>query len=327
MAHVFLSYSRADERRVGEIEDALRAHRISVFRDREIPINDLFDKRIRDEIKGSRAVLVCWSAAAAASDYVLFEADEARRLNKYVGCFLESAHPPSPYARMNAVDLKSWSGVPDDAIFLMLLEPVGAMIGGEKGRKLSSLRRAQELARQETEEVQKRRAAAEAARLEAQRRQQQLAEEEARRREAALREREAAKLRSFKEKALPFLNAYYWFNPIVADVAFYLSMPNAMPILFSRNLGLALGLMGFSLPALYICAGLLQWLIGADEYDLARRAIAASALWAILFGINVFLPGATGIPSFAYGPGAAFPATAGLIIISVIALASWRRPD
>ncbi len=82
---VFVSYSRVDAERVGPLVEELRRRGYRIFLDQEeIKVGDEWKKRLKRALSGSRVVVLCWSAAAKASDYVHFEYSAAQGLAKPV---------------------------------------------------------------------------------------------------------------------------------------------------------------------------------------------------------------------------------------------------
>ena len=79
MADIFLSYAREDITIAERIEAALRERGWTVFRDRQLHGGLRFDQVISDELRSARCVVVLWSEASIASEWVIAEADDAQR--------------------------------------------------------------------------------------------------------------------------------------------------------------------------------------------------------------------------------------------------------
>lgn len=127
MADVFVSYSRKDSARVEMLVRALEAHGLSVWWDRSLEQGQDFGQLIRAEIRAARAVVVCWSEAAADSTWVQAEADEGSHQEKYVGSLIAPGRAPMPFNTKNNANLQAWAGAADDMQLLNLLKEVGRL--------------------------------------------------------------------------------------------------------------------------------------------------------------------------------------------------------
>jgi hypothetical protein len=82
---LFISYCREDCERVIPLVEVLRALGFSVFFDREsIKVGELWKRRLEIALRHSRALVLCWSAKAKASEFVHFEYTKADSLGKKV---------------------------------------------------------------------------------------------------------------------------------------------------------------------------------------------------------------------------------------------------
>ena len=80
---IFLSYSRADSDRVAPLRDELRRLGYRVFFDvQSIDPTSPWKERLRQAIRGSRIMVLCWSEPASKSDYINFEYMQAEALSK-----------------------------------------------------------------------------------------------------------------------------------------------------------------------------------------------------------------------------------------------------
>ena len=76
-------YSRADTERVAPLRDELRRLGYRVFFDvQSIDPSSPWRLRLRQAIRGSRSLVLCWSEAARASEYINFEYMQADALHK-----------------------------------------------------------------------------------------------------------------------------------------------------------------------------------------------------------------------------------------------------
>lgn len=134
VADVFVSYKRENEAMVSRLVTALSAHGLTVWWDRALEHNADFGTIIDGEIDAAKAVVVCWTGAAATRDgqqinWVIAEASRAAAQSKYCGALFESCLLPSPFGGLNAADLTGWTGQADHLAFLKLLGTVGRLTG------------------------------------------------------------------------------------------------------------------------------------------------------------------------------------------------------
>ncbi|MFT3729506.1 MAG: toll/interleukin-1 receptor domain-containing protein [Terricaulis sp.] len=127
MADVFISYRRDDERKVAELARAIEAHGLSVWWDRSLEQNADFGTVIDREIDSAKAVVVCWSEQAGASQWVRGEANRANHQQKYLGALIGPCMPPTPFNALNNANLVDWNGTADHLALLKLLREVGRL--------------------------------------------------------------------------------------------------------------------------------------------------------------------------------------------------------
>lgn len=82
---VFLSYSRAQTDRVRPLVESLESRGYKVFFDQQsIEPGSNWKQRMRTAIRQARAMVLCWSVEAKASEYIQFEFNQALGLKKTV---------------------------------------------------------------------------------------------------------------------------------------------------------------------------------------------------------------------------------------------------
>ncbi|MGF1468788.1 MAG: TIR domain-containing protein [Sandaracinaceae bacterium] len=110
MADVFISYSHRDRAAAQAVKDALIADGWSVWWDPELRAGHPFDTQIERAHREARVVVVLWSEAAVASDWVRAEAEEAARRRKLVSVRLDGATLPLRFRIVQTLDIGDFAG-------------------------------------------------------------------------------------------------------------------------------------------------------------------------------------------------------------------------
>jgi adenylate cyclase len=113
MTDIFISYARSTAIQAQQVAEALRALGYGVWRDDELPAHRAYAEVIEERLRAAKAVVVVWSAEAAASEWVQSEADRARADRKLVQLRVDAAPLPMPFDRIQCADLTGWKGEPD----------------------------------------------------------------------------------------------------------------------------------------------------------------------------------------------------------------------
>ena len=121
---MFLSYAREDRPRVVAVAAALTQRGYAVWFDREISIGVAWDQAIAAELDSSAVVIVFWSRASVASEWVKAEASEGARRGVLVPALLDDTHPPLEFRRYQSADLRH----DDDAGVARLLDNVAHVV-------------------------------------------------------------------------------------------------------------------------------------------------------------------------------------------------------
>jgi len=134
MSDIFLSYASADREQAKQCAYLLEQHGWSVWWDRSIPAGRTFDRVIEEELAHARCVIVLWSQASAASDWVRTEAADGVRRKILVPAMIGKVEIPLEFRRVQAADLSDWKGDPDSSGFRFLCESIATCLGAEPPR-------------------------------------------------------------------------------------------------------------------------------------------------------------------------------------------------
>jgi len=126
---VFLSYSRADKAQAVRLAGALQGAGLDVWWDTLIEGGAEFAKTIEATVNTCDAVVVAWSQASVASDWVLDEAARGRELHKLVPVSLDGTEPPMGFRRYHSIDLTGWQGDAGAAEIDAIVRGVNALGG------------------------------------------------------------------------------------------------------------------------------------------------------------------------------------------------------
>ena len=121
------------------IAAAFERSALSVWSDRELQGGAEFAVEIEGELESALAIVVLWSSASVASEWVRDEATRGRDTNRLVPVLIEPILPPIGFRQRQALDLSVWNGEVSDPAFVKLLASVRRVIEWTRGnRGLSS---------------------------------------------------------------------------------------------------------------------------------------------------------------------------------------------
>lgn len=126
---VFISYKREERPRVEVVARKLKEVGLKVWFDTSLDPGASFDEQIAGELKGAKAVLVCWTPGAIASEWVRGEAAMAHGAGKLVAAFLEPTELIPPFNLIHTENLADWSGEDDHAGWAKILARIASMSG------------------------------------------------------------------------------------------------------------------------------------------------------------------------------------------------------
>mgnify|MGYP000078048660 CR=1 FL=1 len=136
MADVFISYKREERQAVERLAQELRLLGIDVWFDASLNAGEAFSDEIDREARAAKAILVCWSPAARASDWVKAEALIGFTNKKLAACYAagpDGFDPPAPFNATHAEDMRAWLAAPSHthAGWKSVLRRVGKLCGRE----------------------------------------------------------------------------------------------------------------------------------------------------------------------------------------------------
>jgi len=128
---VFISYARADRPQVAPLAAALMARGCNVWWDGMMEGGAAFAKTIEDRLEGAQAVVVVWSEASIASDWVRDEAGFGRDRKRLVPVSFDGTEPPLGFRQYHSLDLAGWKGDHDAGLVNELLRAISSVASGE----------------------------------------------------------------------------------------------------------------------------------------------------------------------------------------------------
>ncbi len=132
MSDIFISYAHEDQPFARRMASALEMDGFSVWWDHTIPPGQTWDTFIARGIEEARACIVIWSKNSIASDWVKEEATLAKDGGKYVPVQIDGSQPPVGFRRVQAADLRGWSGDRSNAQWRLLCDAARGLSGRER---------------------------------------------------------------------------------------------------------------------------------------------------------------------------------------------------
>lgn len=130
MKHVLVSYKREDEPRVARLIRALQQHGLIIWWDQGLPGGEEWRANIENALNEAGCVVVCWShgSVGAEGEFVRDEAARAKGRGILVPVRLDKVMPPLGFGEVQAIDLSTWRGRPNDVAILDLVEACKAKL-------------------------------------------------------------------------------------------------------------------------------------------------------------------------------------------------------
>jgi len=117
MADVFISYRREDRPKAEAIYKAFTEEGLSVWWDKGLQAGETFDEKIQEVLQSVKAVVLLWSPAAVASEWVRGEGTIGRERGILVPVMVKPVNIPVPFNLIHTADLSDWSGDRSDPTY------------------------------------------------------------------------------------------------------------------------------------------------------------------------------------------------------------------
>jgi hypothetical protein len=128
MTDVFISYASEDRKQALALANALGACGWSIWWDRKIIAGQTFDQAIERELEMARSVVVLWSKASIASEWVKNEAAAAAERGVLIPALIENVRLPLEFRRKQTADLIGWDGSRSHSGFQALCDGIVSTI-------------------------------------------------------------------------------------------------------------------------------------------------------------------------------------------------------
>ena len=128
MADIFISYAREDRAQARGLAEALGAQGWEVWWDRRIPPGQDFVTFIQRQLESARCLVVLWSKASVASEYVRDEAGDAKDRNALVPALIDDVKPPLGFRQRHVANLTAWTGDVLDPEFIALVDAIASLV-------------------------------------------------------------------------------------------------------------------------------------------------------------------------------------------------------
>src|SRR5882762_1098193 len=128
MSDIFISYAREDRDQAERLAHVFAQQSWSIWWDKVIPPGMKYGDVIGAELASAKAVIVLWSRASVASDWVKDEAQEGTNRRILVPALIDNVSPPYGFRQVQTADLSDWDGSSSHAELQRLLRGVAALI-------------------------------------------------------------------------------------------------------------------------------------------------------------------------------------------------------
>jgi tetratricopeptide (TPR) repeat protein len=131
LTDIFISYSRADRKRVARLAEALRLSGYSAWSDSDLGGGVEYSREIESRIKAAKAVVVVWSETSIESTWVADEAELGRDAGKLVPLAIDDVQPKIGFRQFQSIDFCDWTGDVREPCFATLERALARLIKPE----------------------------------------------------------------------------------------------------------------------------------------------------------------------------------------------------
>jgi hypothetical protein len=128
MSDVFISYAREDREKAESLARAFEEQKWNIWWDKVIPPGRKYADVIAEELASAKVVIVLWSQASVASDWVKDEAQEGANRRVLVPVLVEKVSPPYGFRQVQTADLSEWDGSSSDPELQSLVRGIGGLL-------------------------------------------------------------------------------------------------------------------------------------------------------------------------------------------------------
>lgn len=129
MSDVFISYSREDLERVRSLVALLEKGGLTVFWDQEIRKGELWRRKVEDELRAAKCVVVLWSRHSVRSDWVADEAEEGKRRGTLVPVKIDDVETPLGFGGLQFAAITQWPPSNRHPEVIRVLQAVSEIVG------------------------------------------------------------------------------------------------------------------------------------------------------------------------------------------------------
>jgi hypothetical protein len=128
MSDIFISYAREDRDKAELLARVFEQQKWAIWWDKVIPPGKKYADVIGEELASAKAVIVLWSRASVASDWVKDEAQEGATRGILVPVLVDKVTPPYGFRQVQTADLSDWDGSSSHAEVQSLVRGIGGLI-------------------------------------------------------------------------------------------------------------------------------------------------------------------------------------------------------